>query len=66
MAHKKIVYVQSPFVLKWYRLDLADVLSVCSYIRDNFNTFPESVRQSMVNLYNDLQKPKNPRNLKLV
>lgn len=66
MAKKKVIYVETPFVLRWYQLDLADVLVLQSYIRNHWHFLPEEVRQPFLNLYNSLNSPKNPRNLKFL
>lgn len=41
---RKIVYVETPFYFKWYKLDLVDVISVCDYIRNNFGLLPDYVK----------------------
>ena len=66
MAHTKIVYVESPFVLKWYRLDLADVLAFQEFVRLNWNLLPEAKKQPLLNLYNSFNHSFNPRNTKIV
>lgn len=66
MAHKnRIVYVREPFFRKWCHLDYLDVRNFLEFVRQNFSSFSPDVQQTFLNLYDDLSKSYNPRNLKL-
>lgn len=52
------------FKLRYYQLDIADVLLLQQLIRSKWPEIPDEYKPSLLAIYDDLSHPKNPRNLK--
>lgn len=52
------------FKLRYYQLDIADVLLLQQIIRSEWPRIPDEYKPSLFALYDDLSHPKNPKNLK--
>lgn len=66
MKRDRITYAEPPVRLRWYRLDSVDVMAFQRFVTSYFDRLPDEFKQAFLTLYNDLNRPKNPRNTRLV
>ena len=50
--------------LRYYQLDIADVALLQQFIRRNWPAIPDDYKPSFLAIYDDLDHPKNPKNLR--
>lgn len=50
--------------LRYYQLDIADVTLLQQFIRKNWPAIPDEYKPSLLAIYDDLDHPKNPKNIK--
>lgn len=50
--------------LRYYQLDIADVTLLQQFIRSEWPEIPDEYKPSLLAIYDDLDHPKNPKNIR--